>query len=113
MCRYQHGTKADKLYDRAEKLDVTATLDLGAAGVHEVAFYHLHQKHVDFVFVDHPVYHRADMLLAVQLTGCMLGYRWSSLTALRHCVECFVFVSARDSHVYNIVLADCCYHDSI
>ena len=55
MCRYQHGTKADKLYDRAEKLDVTATLDLGAAGVHEVAFYHLHQKHVDFVFVDHPV----------------------------------------------------------
>ena len=46
---------------------MTATLDLGAAGVHEVAFYHLHQKHVDFVFVDHPVYHRAGMSLAVQM----------------------------------------------
>ena len=56
--RYQHGTKADELYEGAKKLEVTATLDLGDAGVHDVAFYHLHQKHVDFVFVDHPVYHR-------------------------------------------------------
>lgn len=53
-----HGTKADKLYDSAKLLDVKAQLDLGECGVQEVAFYHEHRGSVDFVFVDHPVYHR-------------------------------------------------------
>lgn len=53
-----HGTKADKLYDTAKLLDVKAQLDLGECGVQEVAFYHEHRGSVDFVFVDHPVYHR-------------------------------------------------------
>lgn len=57
-CRYQHGTKQDKLYDKAKLLDVTAELDLGECGIQEVSFYHEHKNKVDFVFVDHPVYHR-------------------------------------------------------
>lgn len=57
--RYQHGTKQDKLYDSAKLLDVTTQLDLGECGLQEVSFYHQHKDNVDFVFVDHPVYHRA------------------------------------------------------
>ena len=60
--RYMHGTKADKLYDSTQLLDVTAQLDLGECGVQEVNFYHQHKNNVDFVFVDHPVYHRAGAL---------------------------------------------------
>lgn len=64
-----HGTKADKLYDGAKLLDVKSQLDLGECGVQEVAFYHEHRGSVDFVFVDHPVYHRPGVLLPV-LTEC-------------------------------------------
>lgn len=53
-----HGTKADKLYDSAQLLDVKAQLDLGECGMQEVSFYHQHKSGVDFVFVDHAVYHR-------------------------------------------------------
>lgn len=56
--RYMHGTKADKLYDSTQLLDVKAQLDLGECGMQEVSFYHQHKNNVDFVFVDHPVYHR-------------------------------------------------------
>ena len=57
-----HGTKADKLYDSTQLLDVTVQLDLGECGMQEVSFYHQHKNNVDFVFVDHPVYHRAGVL---------------------------------------------------
>ena len=62
-CRYMHGTKADKLYDSTQLLDVKAQLDLGECGMQEVSFYHQHKNNVDFVFVDHPVYHRPGQLV--------------------------------------------------
>ena len=37
-------------------------LDMGACGIQEVAFFHQHSDGVDFVFVDHPSYHRAGVL---------------------------------------------------
>ena len=65
-----HGTKADKLYDSAKLLDVKAQLDLGECGVQEVTFYHEHRSSVDFVFVDHPVYHRAGAPLESAPSRC-------------------------------------------
>lgn len=62
-----HGTKADKLYDSTQLLDVKAQLDLGECGMQEVSFYHQHKNSVDFVFVDHPVYHRPGELA---VTAC-------------------------------------------
>jgi hypothetical protein len=67
-CRYMHGTKADKLYDSTQLLDVKAQLDLGECGMQEVSFYHQHKNNVDFVFVDHPVYHRPGELV---ITACI------------------------------------------
>ena len=57
-CRYLNGTDNDKLYDAAQPMGSKASLDLGNAGVHEVEYYHLHKDNVDWVFVDHAVYHR-------------------------------------------------------
>ena len=71
-----HGTKADKLYDSAKLLDVKAQLDLGDCGIQEVTFYHEHRGNVDFVFVDHPVYHRAGARLHL-MQACIVFTAWS------------------------------------
>ena len=60
--RYQNGTAADELYSQAEDLGVRVPLDMGACGLQEVAYFHQHSDGVDFVFVDHPSYHRAGVL---------------------------------------------------
>ncbi|CAK0737501.1 hypothetical protein CVIRNUC_000923 [Coccomyxa viridis] len=57
--RYQNGTAVDELYSQAEDLGVRVPLDMGACGLQEVAYFHQHSDEVDFVFVDHPSYHRA------------------------------------------------------
>jgi len=78
-----HGTKADKLYDSTQLLDVKAQLDLGECGMQEVSFYHQHKNNVDFVFVDHPVYHRPGELSSfLVLTILHVLYSWQ-LTILR------------------------------
>ena len=56
--RYLNGV-SDKLYDSAEDLGVTVTLDMGACGYQDVKYFHQHSNDVDWVFVDHPSYHRA------------------------------------------------------
>eukprot|EP00899_Mesostigma_viride_P003261 jgi/Mesvir1/12936/Mv05952-RA.3 len=60
MCvapRYMNGTKQDQLYDCA--LDVNFRIKLPVfGGLHEVAFFHAIKDGVDWVFVDHPSYHR-------------------------------------------------------
>ena len=38
---------------------MTVTLDMGACGHQEVKYFHQHSNDVDWVFVDHPSYHRA------------------------------------------------------
>lgn len=60
VSRYQHGNaKTDPLYDPAEDLQVSTTLDMGQSGQQHVKYYHLHKDNVDWVFVDHPSYHRS------------------------------------------------------
>ena len=61
-CRYQNGTANDELYSQAEDLGVRVPLDMGACGMQEVTYFHQHSDDVDFVFVDHPSYHRAGVL---------------------------------------------------
>ncbi len=56
--RYLNGV-SDKLYNSAEDLGVTVTLDMGACGYQDVKYFHQHTNDVDWVFVDHPSYHRA------------------------------------------------------
>lgn len=73
-----HGTKADKLYDSAKLLDVKAQLDLGDCGAQEVTFYHEHRGSVDFVFVDHPVYHRAGLSSHLMQTS-VISAVWSGV----------------------------------
>lgn len=58
MYRYLNG-KEDHKYAAAKKLDTRVGLQMGSTGYHEVDFYHQHDKQVDWVFVDHPVYQRA------------------------------------------------------
>ena len=59
MHRYLNGQAAnDERYKQAEDLQTPVTLDLGSSGQQTVDFYHLHKDHVDWVFVDHPSYHR-------------------------------------------------------
>ena len=72
LCRYMHGTKADKLYDSTRLLDVKAQLDVGECGMQEVSFYHQHKNNVDFVFVDHPVYHRPGELVIISCINYLL-----------------------------------------
>ena len=55
---------SDKLYAGAEDLGVTVTLDMGACGYQEVKYFHQHSDDVDWVFVDHPSYHRAGVVHA-------------------------------------------------
>lgn len=55
--RYMNG-KSDKLYEGAFDTGCRVSLDMGACGLQEVAFFHQHSDNVDWVFVDHPSYHR-------------------------------------------------------
>jgi starch synthase len=50
---------SDELYEGAFDTGARVPLDLGACGTQEVGFFHQHSDHVDWVFVDHPSYHRA------------------------------------------------------
>ena len=43
---------------------MTVTLDMGACGCQEVKYFHQHSNDVDWVFVDHPSYHRAGVFHA-------------------------------------------------
>ena len=57
--RYQHGVaELDSLYEPVEDLQTSVKLDLGQSGQQTVSYFHLHRDHVDWVFVDHPAYHR-------------------------------------------------------
>ncbi|KAL6127586.1 hypothetical protein ACLB2K_070950 [Fragaria x ananassa] len=54
--RYQNGTAADKKFSGA--VDVGHTNVICFGGEHEVAFFHEYREGVDWVFVDHPSFHR-------------------------------------------------------
>ena len=59
--RYQNGTKADALYDGA--LDTCTKAKVGCfGGLQEVGFFHQIKNGVDYVFVDHPSFHRKGSL---------------------------------------------------
>ncbi|KAL8143524.1 hypothetical protein V2J09_016556 [Rumex salicifolius] len=55
--RYMHGTAADKKYAGAFDADCRITVQC-FGGAQEVAFFHEYRDGVDWVFVDHPSYHR-------------------------------------------------------
>ncbi|KAF4380381.1 hypothetical protein F8388_024674 [Cannabis sativa] len=55
--RYQNGTAADKNFDGAVDTGARANV-LCFEGVQEVGFFHEYKEGVDWVFVDHPAYHR-------------------------------------------------------
>ncbi|KAL1309661.1 hypothetical protein HN51_052354 [Arachis hypogaea] len=56
--RYMHGTSEDARYSGAVDMDCNIQIYcFGAA--QEVGFYHEYRKGVDWVFVDHPSFHRA------------------------------------------------------
>ncbi|WOG92774.1 hypothetical protein DCAR_0312050 [Daucus carota subsp. sativus] len=55
--RYQHGGPSDKRYASATDTECRAKV-FCSGGVQEVAFYHEYRSGVDWVFVDHPSYHR-------------------------------------------------------
>ncbi|GMI96302.1 STARCH SYNTHASE 1, starch synthase 1 [Hibiscus trionum] len=55
--RYLNGTSADKNFASAIDLDRRITVHC-FGGEQEVAFFHEYKKGVDWVFVDHPSYHR-------------------------------------------------------
>ncbi|KAL9240543.1 hypothetical protein vseg_014750 [Gypsophila vaccaria] len=55
--RYIHGTAADKVY--AGAFDANCRIKVNCfGGQQEVAFFHEYRAGVDWVFVDHPSYHR-------------------------------------------------------
>ncbi|KAL3693628.1 hypothetical protein R1sor_007279 [Riccia sorocarpa] len=55
--RYQNGTENDEFFKGA--FDVQCRIQVGCfGGLHEVAFFHEYRAGVDWVFVDHPSYHR-------------------------------------------------------
>jgi len=58
--RYMQGSAADDIYADAVDTGVTATLNLGNCGPQQVKFFHQRSEedNVDWVFVDHPSYHR-------------------------------------------------------
>ena len=59
--RYLNGTKSDKLYEGA--FDTCVKSKLGCfQGLQEVGYFHQIKNGVDYVFVDHPSYHRAGSL---------------------------------------------------
>ncbi|KAL2921818.1 Starch synthase 1 chloroplastic/amyloplastic [Bienertia sinuspersici] len=55
--RYIHGTAADKIYAGAFDADCRINVNC-FGGPQEVAFFHEYKDGVDWVFVDHPSYHR-------------------------------------------------------
>ncbi|KAI4340924.1 hypothetical protein MLD38_025715 [Melastoma candidum] len=55
--RYLSGTAADKNFADAVDLECNAKINC-FGGAHEVAFFHEYRKGVDWVFVDHPSFHR-------------------------------------------------------
>ncbi|KAJ6760337.1 STARCH SYNTHASE 1 CHLOROPLASTIC/AMYLOPLASTIC [Salix purpurea] len=55
--RYLHGGQADKNYAGASELDCHIKVYC-FGGEQEVAFFHEYREGVDWVFVDHPSYHR-------------------------------------------------------
>ncbi|GMH29625.1 hypothetical protein Nepgr_031468 [Nepenthes gracilis] len=55
--RYLHGTPADKIFDGACDADCRIKIYC-FGGKQEVAFFHEYRDGVDWVFVDHPSYHR-------------------------------------------------------
>ncbi|KAL8148427.1 hypothetical protein AgCh_005698 [Apium graveolens] len=55
--RYQHGGPSDKRYASATDTECRAKVYC-SGGVQEVVFYHEYRSGVDWVFVDHPSYHR-------------------------------------------------------
>lgn len=57
--RYLNGSKSDELYEGALDTGCRVSLDMGACGLQEVGFFHQHSDGVDWIFVDHPSYHRA------------------------------------------------------
>ena len=59
--RYMQGSAADDVYADARDTGVAATLNLGNCGPQTVKFFHqrTEKDDVDWVFVDHPSYHRA------------------------------------------------------
>ncbi len=82
-----HGTKADKLYDSTQLLDVKAQLDLGECGMQEVSFYHQHKNNVDFVFVDHPVYHRPGELVITAVVNYIVISKFYVITNQLPCIR--------------------------
>jgi starch synthase len=55
--RYMNGTALDRLYDGA--LDANCRIKVTCySGMHEAAFFHQYKDGVDWVFVDHPCFHR-------------------------------------------------------
>ncbi len=59
--RYLNGTKSDKLYEGA--FDTCVKSKVGCfEGLQEVGYFHQIKNGVDYVFVDHPSYHRAGSL---------------------------------------------------
>ncbi|GAB4858494.1 Pentafunctional AROM polypeptide [Ancistrocladus abbreviatus] len=55
--RYLHGTSADKVYEGAFDANCRSKIHC-FGGEQEVAFFHEYRAGVDWVFVDHPSYHR-------------------------------------------------------
>lgn len=56
--RYLNGV-TDGMYDCAHDMGCQIPLQLGQHGHQEVKFFHVAKKGVDWVFVDHPCYHRS------------------------------------------------------
>jgi hypothetical protein len=80
--------KTDGLYAGALDTGARIDLDLGACGVQQVGYFHQHSDHVDWVFVDHPSYHRPGKIPSG--AGCLsyqaevrstTGHRWCQMTA--------------------------------
>ena len=62
--RYLNGSPNDALYEDLADTGVRAELALGNCGPQTAGFFHLHRDHVDWVFVDNPVFHRPGALKA-------------------------------------------------
>ena len=60
--RYQRGVDLDTAIAEADDTGVEATLELGTAGLNTVRYFHTYRGGVDWVFVDHPSYHRPGSL---------------------------------------------------
>lgn len=80
--RYLNGTKSDKLYEGA--FDTCVKSKLGCfEGLQEVGYFHQIKNGVDYVFVDHPSYHRAGSLYS-DVTNKTYGDNQFRYTLLAH-----------------------------